>query len=708
METDATAARRLARGDHDPDPARPARRPWVPEDPDAARYLRWVGGAGALATALWLWLQLDLLGSRVFGNFYDIQARAFLDGHLDVPAGSLGNEAFAARGQEFLYNPPGPSLLRLPVFLVTDRFDGRLTTLSMLAAWMVTVVVVGLLVWRIRRLLRPAATLPTWEAAAYAGFLLAATAGTTVLYLASVPWVFHEAYSWAIATALGSAYGLIGVIENPTRGRIAVTGVFTLGAVLSRTPAGFACAAAVMGAAAWIWWRERDARPPTPWWRSDWWWIGVAGGVPVLIGIAVNWAKFRHPYLFPIEDQVFTGLSRSRRAAIEANGGDLFSPSLIWSTTAAYFRPDGIHVSSLFPFISLPAEPAAAHRGAVFDLAYRTGSIVSFMPGLVGLSVWGVVSAVRRHGPLRVDHLRLPLLGLALIPGGIMFGAYISHRYTAEFVPFLTLAGALGLVDVARRLGGGRADRRHLVLGALGLLAAFGIAANLAVAVSTQALANPGTVLADHIGRQERFSGLLGGDLDDHVVASVVLPEDAVADEIRIIGECQAVYVGTGEEFTPWSEAGVRPVQLRFTRSASVPTDPRGELAVAEFEGQRRSVLVVEREGDRYRVAVRGGGRDDEGPWFTPAPAETFTVSVGTDRVDDYVIGVDDDADVLRVAKENHDEDWYWAPNILGAMTPTVQSLAAEGLLYEPLATTPPAGCERRLDRYRDRTATSP
>jgi len=692
METDAEA---------------PRRRALEPQDADLRRYVRWVGGAGTVATAIWLWLQLDLLDSRVFGNFYDLQARALLDGHLDVPAGSLGNEAFAVRGQEFLYNPPGPSLLRMPLFLVTDRFDGRLTTLSMLGAWLVTVLVVALLVWRIRRILRPTAPLSHWEAAAYGAFVLTATAGSTVLYLASVPWVFHEAYAWAIATALGSAYGLIGVIEKPTRGRIAVTAAFTLGAVLSRTPAGFACAAAVLATAGWFWWRARGTRPTGPWWRRDWLWIGLAGLVPVLIGAAVNWAKFRHPYLFPIEDQVFTGLSRNRRAAIEANGGDLFSPSLIWSTTAAYFRPDGIRFTSLFPFISLPAEPAAAYRGAVFDLTYRTGSIVSFMPGLVGLSVWGVVCAVRPRGPRRVEHLRLPLLGLALIPGGILFGAYISHRYTSEFVPFLVLAGALGLVDLCRRLTGLRPDHRNLALGCLGLLALFGVTAQVAVAVSNQALANPGPVLADHLDRQEALSGLLGGDLDDHVVASVALPASAVADEVRIIGECQAVYVGTGEEFTPWSEAGVRPVALRFTRSGSVPPERSGSLAVAEFEGQRRSVLVIEREGERYRLAVRGGGRDDEGPWIEVDPGGTFTVTVATDRVDDYVIGTDGDPDQLRVAKENHDEDWYWAPNILGAMTPTVQSLAAEGLLLEALGTPAPPGCEERLARYRETTAPS-
>ena len=43
----------------------------------------------------------------------------------------------------------------------------------------------------------------------------------------------------------------------------------------------------------------------------------------VLIGSLVNWAKFRHPYLFPIEDQVWTQLSAHRRLVVAANGGGL-------------------------------------------------------------------------------------------------------------------------------------------------------------------------------------------------------------------------------------------------------------------------------------------------------------------------------------------------------------------------------------------------
>jgi len=666
---------------------------------DRSRYVRTMAVAGSLATAVWLWLQLDLLDGRVFGNFYDIQARALLDGHLAVPDGSLGNEAFVARGHEYLYNPPGPSFLRMPLFLVTNRFDGRLTTLSMLAAWVVTVVLVALLVWRVRGLLRPGAPLGQPEAVALGAFLVVATAGSTLLYLGSIPWVFHEAYAWAIPMTIGSAHALLGVLRRPTTAGVLATAGFTLGALLSRATAGFACAAAVLLAAAWLA-RGGQGRSAKTWW----WKVGVAGAVPVAISAGLNWAKFRHPWLFPIEDQVFTGLSQSRRDAIEANGGDLFGFDLVWSTIPAYLRPDGIRFTSLFPFVSLPAEPAAAYRGASFDLTYRTGSVTAFMPLLLGLAVTGVVAVSRRGAEAGAVLLRLPMLGVALIPGGVLFGAYISHRYTSEFVPFLVVAGAVGAIHVARALEGLRPQARRWSAAGLGALAVYGVLTNLAIAVTNQALANPGTVLADHVRRQEELSGLLGGDLDDHVVASVQLPGDAPVDEVHIIGECQAQYVSTGEEHTPWSEAGARALVLRFTRS-SEPSRTEGALPLAQWVGHRTTELVLEREGTQVRLALRGGGREVEGEWAEPALGDTFDVEVATDRTDEYVATLEGADGDLRVPKEDRDVDWYWQPNVLGPLPSTPQALAAEGVLVEARGTEAPPGCEDRLQRHREQVA---
>lgn len=653
------------------------------------RYAKAACWAGAASVALYLWVQPRLLDQRVFSNFYDIQARALLDGDLAVPAGSLGNEAFAVRGHEFLYNPPGPSLLRLPVLLVTDRFDGRLTALSMLVAYGITVVLVALLVWRVRTLLRPAAVLTRWEATGLGVLLVAATAGSTMLYLGSVPWVFHEAYAWAIAMSIGVGHALIGVVARPSiRGALGV-GAFTLGAVLSRATAGMACGAAVALAGLWLLWRGRS---PTP--RAGWS-VVVAGALPVLVGATVNWAKFRHPWLFPIEDQVFSAVSASRRDAIAANGGDLFGVGLLRSTVPAYLRPDGIRFSGLFPFITLPAEPAGALGGNVFDRTYRTGSVVAFMPLLVLLGVLGSVRAFRRDPSGATVGLRFAIGGLALVPVGVLFGGYIAHRYTSEFVPLLVVTAVVGAVDLAERAEAATLSRRRLVLGGCAALAAFGVVANLAVAATSRAYANPGAVLAHHLDRQAELSA---GAFADRVEAVAALPADAPAEAVRIVGACQAVFVATGEDDVPWAELGTRPIHLRFTRSENEPVVVDGALELARFTGLRNSRLVLQRDGDRYRLAVAGGGYDDEGPWFAPGAGEEFVVEVVTDDPEEYVVRLRADdgtgRNALTIPKQDHDPDWFWQPNVLAPVSITPQQLAGEGVLVQAAPTEAPGSCE--------------
>ena len=230
----------------------------------------------------------------------------------------------------------------------------------------------------------------------YAALILASSAGSVVLFLGSIPWVYHEAYAWAVASALGAAYCLIGVAQRPTTVGIVGVGLFTLGAVMSRTTAGLACSVAVLLAAIFLPRRRHAAEEASePADSGLWWKLWLAGALPLLAGMAVNWAKFRHPYLFPIDQQAFTSLNEHRRNAIEANGGDLFAPDLIGSTLVNYLRPNGIRFTSVFPWISLPPHIAQTYGSGFLDQANRTGSIVSFAPLLFGLSVWGVVATLR-------------------------------------------------------------------------------------------------------------------------------------------------------------------------------------------------------------------------------------------------------------------------------------------------------------------------
>jgi len=154
-----------------------------------ARYYRACAIGGLLAALVFTWMlaigQLDLLQDRNLDNLYDSQARSLFDGHWDMPPDDLGIEAWIIDGKGYMYFGPVPSLFRMPILAVTDQFDGRLTQLSMLAAFTVLVVFTTRLGWRVRTLARGDAAVGRAEVWAAGTFTFVVGAGSVVLFLAS-------------------------------------------------------------------------------------------------------------------------------------------------------------------------------------------------------------------------------------------------------------------------------------------------------------------------------------------------------------------------------------------------------------------------------------------------------------------------------------------------------------------------------------------
>lgn len=670
-------------------------------DADLTRFVRTMVGFG-VASLTWyvlvLWdFAVDPLRTAISGgalsNFYDLQGRAFLDGHLDVPPGTLGIEAFVVDGRHLIYFPPGPSFLRIPVLLLTDRFDGRLTAWSMLLAATVTVLLVSLLLWRVRRILRGDAPLGGWEAAAHGAVLVAATSGSVMLFLASMPWVYHEAYAWAIAMAIGFAYSLLGVIERPSTGRVVAVGLFALGAILSRTTAGWACALAALATATWF--LSGRAGPMA---KRHWWKLVPAALVPLSIGSVVNWAKFQHPFMFSLQDQIWTRLSVQRRLALAANGGDLVDGQIFFSTAANYFRPNGIRFVPIFPYVTLPADVAKSYGGGFLDQTYRTGSVPAFMPLLFLFGVVGLIIAFRRCGPTGARLLRIPLLGAGAIPGGIMFYGYISYRYTSEFLPVLVVASAGGVVAVSRWVAARPRLLRCGILGGVALLSVFGVAANTAVAFYTHRVANPGPLLREYVITQEKLSEPTGNPLDDFVSTGGSLPRLGPADEVRIIGTCRSWYIGTGDPMWPWNVIEARHVALEGKIVGDRrPLDFEGEVVLARFVGFDTTELVLERRAAHaFRLRL---GAEVLGGWHLGTANSTFVVSIRPDPTRDQFIVQGPGLVPRAVPMTQLGGNWLRRPVLV---EPIIQRRAveSEGLRLRALPTSRLPWCERVLARH--------
>ena len=546
------------------------------------------------------------LQSGLFSTFYDQQARAFLDGHVDLPANSLGIEGFVHDGRTFMYFPPWPAILRLPVLLTTHEYDGRLTLLSMTIAWIVFAVMVTKLVWLLVPRLSGFEDVTVGTGAVVALFLAAATGGTFLTFDAAQPWVYTEAYLWAVAAAMGGLYWLVRLIADPTRHATWWLFVFALISVGTRATEGWALSLGAIGLGVfWRFWPRRPARNPL-WWR-----VVLAGAVPLALSIALNEYKFGSVYIFPLQDQVWTSLSEHRRDALAANGGGLTGPQFFTTSFMAYLRPDGIRFVDYFPFITLPAQPAPAYHGAVVDQSYRTGSVTSFMPLQMLMFLVALGSVAWPRARRELAQLRLPLLVSVLVTGGVMGYGYYAARYATEFVPALVLGGAITtalLTGLLRRHRSWRAP----ALGLLAVGAVFSILAQMSIGTTAEAYVHRGDSLVRYLSWQHAVSPGAQAGLVRQVDG---LPTGGSTDDLAIRGDCDALYLNTGDRYQPWV-----PVEERDRVLQLDPTGPKlhpGRVTLLQVTGtDPQNVRVEVNHRQQLRFVTRYGDVRARTPWF--------------------------------------------------------------------------------------------
>jgi hypothetical protein len=546
------------------------------------------------------------LQSGLFSTFYDQQARAFLDGHVDLATDSLGIEGFIHDGKTFMYFPPWPAILRLPVLLTTHEYDGRLTLLSMAIAWIVFAVMLAKLAWFLLPRLSGVDEVTPMSGALVAVFLAAASGGTFLTFDAAQPWVYTEAYTWAVAAAVGGLYWLVRLLAEPTRHATWWLFVCALISVGTRATEGWAISLGAVGLG--LFWRfgsRREARNPL-WWR-----VLLAGLVPLALSIALNEYKFDSVFSFPLQDQVWTLLNEHRRLALTANGGVLTGPQFFPTSFMAYLRLDGIRFVDYFPFITLPAHPAPTYGGVVIDQSYRTGSVTAFMPLLMLTFLVALVAVGRPRARRELAQLRLPVVVSILITGGVMGYGYYSARYASEFVPALVLGGAITTGLLAGWLPRHRSWRVP-VFALAGVGTAFSLVAQMSIGTSMQAYVHRGDALVRYLTWQHDVSPGAQADLVTQVDG---LPTGGDTDDLAIRGDCEALYLNTGDRYQPWVpvEERDRVLELDPTGRSLHP----GTATLVTVSGTiPQSVRIEVNHRQHVRLVTRYGDARARTSWF--------------------------------------------------------------------------------------------
>lgn len=654
--------------------------------PARVRRGAWTGAAVALvvfAVVLAEGTPAGLVRRGPFSSdFFDAQAHALLAGRLDVDPAVAGLEGFDHEGRTQLYFGLVPALLRLPVAAVTDRFDGRLTQLSMLGALAVALWAAARLVWRARRWRRGDRPVGPREPWIVGGFVATVGVASPLLFLAARPLVYHETELWGAATTLAALEALLAWWERPGRTSLAVAALTAVLALNTRASVGGGAVAALAltGALALL-----ARRIP---WRTA---PAVAASVlaPVLVYGAVNQARFDHPFSVPFREQVLSSFDPARQATLESTGGTLFGPEFAPTALVTYLRPDGVDGQRLFPWITF-RESTDVIGDATFDTVDRSASLPSVAPSLVLLGVIGCVALVRRGWR---DPWLAAVVGASTGVVSTVTIAFIANRYLADFTPPLVLLAALGTWITADRMSGSGRLVRGAGVGALAGLTALGAATSLALALQSQRLfllpraETRHDFVAFQYDLHERLGG--GGRPPGVRGAAQLAGRAGPRGEVVVLDGCRGLYwsdgarwwplelgEGDGLEITARLRTG-RTVLVdggRWRIVADLPPGRDGHEVVVSFEhddGTNRLGEPVERraiDARRLRVAIDRVNSE-------------VTVSAGRrDLLVAWLVDLDGDAPTV-------------GPGLTGraAPTPLCDDLA-DGLAVDPGQTRPMAG----------------
>jgi hypothetical protein len=663
---------------------------------------------GLLAGLVFFWMvnagQLNPFQAERFGNFYDIQAHSLLDLHWDVPAKQVAFEGFRIDGKTYLYYGPVPALLRLPVVAITDGLDGRLTQVSMLAAFAVAMVFVTRLSWRVRGLVRGAVSVSRLELWAVGGYVFLIATGSVMLFLGSRAFVYHETELWGAAFALAAYDAILGVLLEPSRRWIVLAGLWGSAAFLTRATVGAGPLVALGIVLAAIVLRRFSSRrlgAPARWLTvpdrlgssSTIWWLAAAIAVPVALYVYVNYSRFGSFFGVPLGEQVYSQFNPARRRALADNGGNLFGLKFLPTQILQLARPDGWRFDSLFPWITFPG-PATVLGGVTFDTRDWASSIPATMPALTLLGGTGVVVLVRRAGAAAV---RAPLIGAVCGGLGTFTIAFVANRYMSDLLPAIVLASLVGLhalLAAMRRVP--RATWTRIVAVVVLVLAVTSLWVNFALAFSYQRALYPQAAgeRAGFIGFQQDVDELIPGGPRGNVQFGPELPARGSRGEMFVVGDCGGLYWSDSREWYAVERgngAGHFRLRVRF------PDVAAGEEALLGIgAGSDQNVLQVRYLPDhRARFVLLSR--------VAPKPLVSAPQRIEPGHAHSLDVIIDSRTGLVRVTLDGHvvlDEIVF----LVTGDQPTIGSAADQapfsGSIRELPVRTPL--CDRIRDRYGD------
>lgn len=406
---------------------------------------RWFAATAAACTLVFTWMltqgTFDFDVTEPLGSFYDYQAASLLRGRLDVPDDAIDGEAFVFDGKLYGYFGPTPALLRLP-FVLFDFGFGNLTRAFLLAYFIAALTAAYALLRQVYALAGRSSGPSAWPIVLLVAHL---GLGSTLFYLSSRAYVYHEAILCGVTLAFFSCLFALRHLAAPTSRHWLPALLCALLSLHARPPTGLfaltflGCVAATHLVSTWLSPKSEDHKSRIINHLA----IGLLCVVAVFTFNGLSYLKFKTFEGAPLR------YSRPYDAArlAKIDGKSFHAVNLPYGAYTYLVRPN-LRFESTFPWIYLGAATPPHHfEKAKIDLPDHTNALPWAMPGLFALATFGCAAAF-----VRVSLARTALLvtWVAVVPMTLaLFTAVAtSQRYTADWLPFLVGTAAFGLVAV--------------------------------------------------------------------------------------------------------------------------------------------------------------------------------------------------------------------------------------------------------------------
>lgn len=503
------------------------------------------------------------------GRFYDEQARALFHGRWYGSPRSFFIERITVDGRHYMYFGPWPSVLRMPVLLLTDDLDGRLTRASLLLAYGVFMGGVSRLLWQVRSI-RGRGEPGRRELIGVVGYLLAIGCGTPIIFLSASAWVYDEAILWGAGWGIWSIHFALAHLLDRGRLSLVLASLTTTLAITSRVTFGM-LGVLVLGmfAAALVFATRRHERSrkvglrlagllgidahtdaPRPWL------IGAAAVLPVTVYSSINWAKFGSLFAVPFHQQDIVNKADPRRLdVLAANGNDLLSFDEVPTNLINYFRPDGITLHRLFPFVDFSdgivvvGQPTRDVEGVYSSISVTTTLVLVL--ALFGLVTLAVPRLAAKWNLERLRVLRVPAIACCVMVGPTLMFPSVFQRYAVDFIPALILLSMVGLYASTAAIGS-NVGRRRGVLGIAALVLMWNVGANTALTLQQQrthigvTAADRGAYLLDRIEWTERIGIEPRGSFVAWRSSDGALPPAGPVGSFLAVDDCAALRISDG------------------------------------------------------------------------------------------------------------------------------------------------------------------